>query len=185
MWLILLLLMARATGALFIFSGVSKLVTRRAFLISLRRLSFLPAWSIFLVTMTLPWLEVALGSMLVTGFFTTYAARITIALLLLFNIMTGVAIVQGLDVPCSCFGATSQATLSGKTIIRNIILALLVLPAALAGHPISLSLDAMIAGAEQRSAIDLIIIASFAGCTAGVAALIATAQKTLGELSTH
>ncbi len=50
MWLIVLLLIARVTGTLFIFSGVSKLMARAAFVAPLHALPFVPLWSVAGVT---------------------------------------------------------------------------------------------------------------------------------------
>src|SRR5579872_5520907 len=119
MGLTVLLLIARAAGALFIFSGVSKLVSRYAFLASLRAL-FLPSLIIAPVAAVLPWLEVMIGSLLVMGFLALYTAWVSLALLLTFSLVAIVAIVRGVDVPCSCFGTTSRAPLSWKTLVRNL-----------------------------------------------------------------
>lgn len=183
MWLTLLLLAARATGAIFIFSGVSKLLAQHDFLASLRALPFLSARSAVLVVTILPWVEVALGSALIIGLWTLYVAWVALALLLIFSLVALVAVVRGLYVPCSCFGATSQGALSSKTVVRNLLLALLLLPLIAAPHPTPLSVDAMLSTAAGRSPTDLALITSLPLCIAGVAALIATAQRTLARLS--
>jgi len=184
-WLDVLLLLARATGAVFIFSGVSKLMSWDAFLAVLRSLPFLPSWTVTLVVMVLPWVEISLGSMLIIGLWTLYATWMSLTLLLIFSLVAITAVARGLDVPCSCFGAASQAPLSTKTIIRNALLALLLLPLLLIHHPSPTSIDALLGSSYARSSANVLLILLVPACVAGVSALIATAQHTLAKMSAH
>ncbi len=184
MWLTFLLLMARATGALFIFSGVSKLMARPMFLASLRALPFLPAWSINLVFAILPWAEIVLGVALVDGLWTTYVAWVTLAFLLAFSLVAIVAVRRGIHAPCSCFGASSRAQLSWKTVGRNALLALCLLPLLVSEHPSPFSMDALLNGSDPRVATDPLFLALFPACAFGIAVLGAVAQQTLAKIST-
>ncbi len=185
MLLTLILVFARATGALFIFSGVQKIVSRYAFETTLRSLPFLPPWSATFVVSVLPWLEITLGSALVTGFLTSYAVRVLLALLLVFTLTAVVAVMRGVNVPCSCFGAASQAPLSWRTMVRNLFIALLLLPLVFADRPLPMSVDAMLRSSVNRSIVDAMLLASFPICVAGIAILVAVAQTTLAQLSTR
>lgn len=176
MWLILLLLIGRATGALLIFSGVGKLVWRQSFLISLQALSFLPRWVVTLVVTILPWFELAIGSMLVTGLFAPYAAGVALALLLAFSITAIVAVMRGMNVPCSCFGAASQSPLSWGTVLRNTFLGVLLLPLILMGHASPVSMSAMLGSSMHGSLTDMMLIASVPLCLALAAIVISMVQ---------
>ncbi len=182
MWLTFLLLMARATGALFIFSGVSKLLARHTFLAALHTLPFVPTWSVAPLVRVLPWVEVALGSAVVMGLLAPYAAGAVLALLVVFSLVAVVAVARGLDVPCSCFGEASQTPLSLRTVGRNVILALLLFPLLLINYPSPDSLDVLLAN-SGRSLADMLLIVSLPVCVAGVSVLIATAQRTLAGVS--
>src|SRR5579883_1937727 len=98
-----LLLLARSVGALFVFSGVNKLMSQPSFLTSLQALPFLPLWGARLIVAVLPWLEVVIGSLLVMGFLVSYATLASFTLLLAFSFVAVIAEVCGLDVPCACF----------------------------------------------------------------------------------
>ncbi len=185
MWLTLLLFVARAAGALFIFSGVGKLMGRRAFMTSLRALPFVPPWGVALVAAGLPWVEIVLGSALLMGFFALYAAWLSLALLLAFSLVAISAVARGMDVPCSCFGKASQAPISMRTVVRNAFFALLLLPLVLANRPAPVSMDALLNEAipRSRSLADTVLLLGVPLCVAGIAAIVAVAQRTLKGLS--
>lgn len=190
MWLTLLLLIARVTGVLFIFSGVSKLMARDTFAASLRGLPFLPSWGIGPVATALPWVEVVLGSVMVMGLLTLYAVLIALALLFIFSLVAIAALARGLDVPCACFGAASRAPLSWWTVGRNVLFALLLFPIVIINHPSPLSVDAILSGPissrpANRSLIEVAFLASLPVCAGGVAVLMAIVQRTLGRISTR
>jgi uncharacterized membrane protein YphA (DoxX/SURF4 family) len=147
----------------------------------LRGLSFLPGWSVALAVGVLPWLEVAIGSALVMGLFAPYAARRSLALLLAFSLVAVVAMARGLDVPCSCLGAASQSPFSWRTVVRNVLLALLVLPLVIISRPSPLSADAIRVGAANRSVEDVLLLTSFPLSVVAVTYLIATVQRTLNR----
>ncbi|MEY2567031.1 MAG: hypothetical protein QOE35_1560 [Actinomycetota bacterium] len=79
----------------------------------------------------LPWLEVALGALLVAqagGRWTSMAAT---ALLAGFTAAIAAHVARHDDVPCACFGALSSAPVSGRTIVRNAVLVALAAVGAL------------------------------------------------------
>jgi len=183
MWLIVLLLIARVTGALFIFSGVSKLMARAAFVASLHALPFVPLWSVAGVSTILPWVEIGVGSALVMGLLVPYVGGAALALLLVFTLVAIMAVVRGLDVPCSCFGATSGAPLSRRTVARNGLFALLLLPLVMTNRPSPVSLDALRSRSGGPSLMDVILMILLPVCLAIVAVTIVAAQHTLEQLS--
>jgi uncharacterized membrane protein YphA (DoxX/SURF4 family) len=178
-----LLLAARSCGAIFIFAGVTKLMDRAALHATLRALGSFPPRSIVPIASTLPGVELGVGTMLLIGLWTAAAAWAALALLLAFSIVAMLAVAHGLDVPCSCFGAVSQAPLSRKTAIRNLLLALPLLPLAVPNRPTVLSVDAVRAGSAVWSPMDLLLIVMFPACVVGLAILIATAQQTLERIT--
>jgi len=170
-------------GALFIFSGISKLVSQYTFLASLRALPFLPSWSVTLVGVVLPWMEVVIGGALVVGFLESEAACVALALLLAFSLVAIGAIIRGLNVPCSCFGTASRDPLSWRTVGRNTFIALFLVPPVIFHRWTPLSADAMLNGSAARSLADILLLLSFPLCVVGLAALVATAQKTLTRVA--
>lgn len=183
MWLSLLLLIARGTGALFIFSGVSKFMARTAFHNTLSSLPFLPSRIAPFVVVTLPGVEIAIGGALITGILTRYSAIVALALLLVFTLVAVFTVAHGLSIPCSCFGTTSTTPLSRKTVVRNTLLALPLVPLALLNRPSPLSVDALPSYHTNRSVDNVAILLLLLACTIGAAVLIATAQKTLTKIT--
>lgn len=178
----LLLLIARGTGALFIFSGISKLVTRTNFRQTLNGLPFLPPRTIPLIENLLPWLEVGIGSLLVLGAFTRYVTWGALALLFAFSLVAVSALVRGVAVPCACFGEFSSHPLSWRTVIRNVFFALLLLPLVFMTRLSPWSWDAIRSGTE--STWDVALVGSFPIAIALIAVLVAAAQRTLVGIST-
>jgi len=178
-----LLLLARSVGALFVFSGVNKLMSQPSFLTSLQALPFLPLWGARLIVAVLPWLEVVIGSLLVMGFLVSYATLASFTLLLAFSFVAVIAEVCGLDVPCACFGGSSRALLSWWTVGRNSLFALLLLPLVLLNRPSPLSIDAMLSGSVSRSLDEVVLVVAIPACIAGISILIAVAQRTLEKVN--
>lgn len=106
-------------------------------------------------------------------------------LLLTFSVVAIVSVARGWGVPCSCFGATSSAPLSWRTMVRNVIFALLLAPLILASRPSPMSIDAVLTGATNRSLPYVVIILSLPACLTGLVVLILTAEHTLDRISEH
>jgi uncharacterized membrane protein YphA (DoxX/SURF4 family) len=100
----------------------------------------------FLVGLTLPWVELAAGLLLVLGLFRRAAALVAAVMLAGFILLVAVTMVRGLDLSCGCFGS-----LSGKVgwtlLIQDILLLVMAASVLLSSDP-RLSLD----GLRSRSA---------------------------------
>jgi uncharacterized membrane protein YphA (DoxX/SURF4 family) len=116
------LLASIALGAAFVVAGASKLAAGPAWPSQARGLGA-PAWTIPIV----PWLELALGALLVVRLVPVVAAGAAAALLVAFTVLIGVRLREGVRPPCACFGAWSAEPIGWKHVARN--LALLVLAA--------------------------------------------------------
>ncbi len=85
------------------------------FAMSVDSYRILPAWMVFAVARTLPWLELLLGLLLLAGRYLRYAAPVCTLLLLVFYAAMVRAYLSGLGIDCGCFGvgeAVSPATLT-------------------------------------------------------------------------
>ncbi|HET7489547.1 MAG TPA: MauE/DoxX family redox-associated membrane protein [Acidimicrobiales bacterium] len=78
----------------------------------------LPRWASAL----LPWAEVAVGAMLVTGVGMPFTALAAAALVAGFTGMVALRLVLGQPAPCGCFGETSPRPIGTATLVRNLIL---------------------------------------------------------------
>jgi len=86
-------------------------------------------WAPNLLAVALPWLEVVVGLMLVTGLWRREAATVSAGLLLVFVVAVSAALLRGIDIEnCGCFSVTGEGRAAG---IKLILGDLLMLGAAL------------------------------------------------------
>lgn len=76
---------------------------------------------------TVPWIEVVLGALLVTGVARRPAAVAAGSLLGAFTALVAVRLAQGRRPPCACFGGRSTRPIGAWTIVRNVAMVLLAL----------------------------------------------------------
>jgi uncharacterized membrane protein YphA (DoxX/SURF4 family) len=131
-----LLLLARwLLAAIFLISAFGKLRDRRGFVAAVLDYRVLPQRWARRFAVVLPWLELALGLMLVLGIGTRVAAVLSALLLFVFIIAMGVNLLRGrTDLNCGCGGARHAQTISSRLIARNLGLILLALPLAVWGQ---------------------------------------------------
>ena len=92
-------------AAVFLVSGVLKAIDPDATYVAVRAYDLLPKLGVALVAGTLPWLEIALGLLLLAGIATRAVAVVSAVLLLAFMAGVAQAWVRGLSIDCGCFGA--------------------------------------------------------------------------------
>jgi uncharacterized membrane protein YphA (DoxX/SURF4 family) len=120
-----LLWLARGTvGAVFLVAGLTKLRKPAAFEATVRQYRILPLAPAVILSHTLPYAEVAVGTMMVVGVLSIYASVVVTFMLLLFMTATLVRVRRGQALSCGCFGAGGNE--SGRRVIaRNIGLTML------------------------------------------------------------
>ena len=105
-------------GAVFIYAAYTKL--RQGWLLfalSIDSYQMLPEWAVFTVARTLPWLELALGVVLIAGLWLRYVSIAAAAILGLFFSVMLVQYFRGAGIDCGCFGVGES--LSAKTLVRD------------------------------------------------------------------
>jgi len=113
-----------AVGVVLLVAGVAKLcqpswpATAKAFGAPAR---LIPA---------LPWVEIVLGALLVSGVGLPWTALAAAVLLAGFTLLVAVRLRRGDAVPCGCFGETSPAPVGRDTVLRNLLLVILAMVAA-------------------------------------------------------
>ncbi len=80
----------------------------------------LPEWAVFALARTLPWLELALGVLLIAGVALRYLSVVATAILGLFFTVMLVSYFRGAGIDCGCFGVGEA--LSVKTLLRDGVL---------------------------------------------------------------
>jgi putative oxidoreductase len=107
---------------LFIFAGATKVFDPGEFAREIGRYQIVP-WTISaLGAIYLPWLEMMVGALLLTGKFERGALLIIGTLLLLFTGALLSALLRGLNIDCGCFGKAFASTGTLGPLIRNIVL---------------------------------------------------------------
>lgn len=105
-------------GALFVYAAWMKLRDPWAlFAISIDSYQILPLWAVEMVARSLPWFELALGVLLITGFFRGVSTTAASLLLAVFFSLMIRAMLKGLQIDCGCFGPGER--LSWMTLLRD------------------------------------------------------------------
>lgn len=104
----------------------------------------------------LPWAEVGVGALLVTGVGLPWTALAAAAMVATFTVMVALRLVLGQPAPCGCFGETSPRPVGLDTLARNCVLLAAALAAAVAdgrpAGPVSLALGVLGAAAFLAAA---------------------------------
>jgi uncharacterized membrane protein YphA (DoxX/SURF4 family) len=107
-------------GVAFVVAGGSKLAAGEQWPAQARGLGA-PQWSIPIV----PWMELALGAVLVAQVARRAAALAALAVLVAFTGLIVMRLREGRHPPCACFGAWSAKPLGVGHVVRNAVLAAL------------------------------------------------------------
>ena len=105
-------------GGLFLYAGFTKLFPpehRFLFEMTVSAYRLLPEWGVIGVARLLPWLEMALGLVLMLGWLQRYVAAFVALLLGFFIVVMSITYARGVEVNCGCFGfgeAVSPLTLA-------------------------------------------------------------------------
>jgi len=115
-WLRVLLRLA--LGAVFVYAAYTKLrQSWLLFALSIDSYQLLPEWGVLTLARTLPWLELAVGLLLLTGVWLRYVSIAATLLLALFFSVMLLSYVHGAGIDCGCFGVGEA--LSVKTLLRD------------------------------------------------------------------
>jgi uncharacterized membrane protein YphA (DoxX/SURF4 family) len=115
------LILRLALGAMFIYAAWSKLRDPWAvFAVAIDSFQILPLWAVECVARTLPWFELVVGVLLISGQWLRISTAASSLLLLVFFGLLVRAQLKGMQINCGCFGP--EEPLSWKTIIRDGVL---------------------------------------------------------------
>jgi uncharacterized membrane protein YphA (DoxX/SURF4 family) len=104
----LLLTIRIILGFVFIYAGAGKISDPEAFAISISNYRLLPAVAINFFAITLPWIELVAGILLIFGIAVKENSSILFSMLLVFTIAIVISLFRGLSIDCGCFGKGTQ-----------------------------------------------------------------------------
>ncbi len=117
-----------AVGLIFVYASMDKLLHPSAFAVAVYNYTILPGSLINLVAITLPWVELVCGILLIIGLSPRAAALILSILLVIFFSALSISLYRGIDISCGCF---SVSTTTDKIGISYMVRDLLVLAMSL------------------------------------------------------
>lgn len=111
-------------AGVFIYSGYVKAQATLQFAVAITGYQLIPEALVFPIAQYFPWIEIALGLLILTGWKIRYVAGAAAALLLFFIALLSVTYARGIEADCGCFGFGEP--ISPLTLVRD---SLLLLPA--------------------------------------------------------
>lgn len=115
-------LAAVVLGLVFEWSGVAKIASRDAWQVAGTPFSTGNGTVDRFVRITLPWLEVFVGALLIFRVVPVPAAIAAAAMLLAFTVALVRVLAAGQRPPCMCFGAVRAKPVSWSSVVRNVVL---------------------------------------------------------------
>src|SRR6266536_3501750 len=108
-------------GAVFVYAAYTKLrQSGLLFALSFDSYQLLPEQGVLILARTLPWLELAVGLLLLAGWNLRYVSIAAATLLTVFFSVMVIQYARGAGIDCGCFGVGEA--LSAKTLARDSIL---------------------------------------------------------------
>ena len=104
----LLLIIRSLLAFIFIYAGAEKISDPDGFAVSISNYRLLPVWSLNIFAITLPWIEVICGILLLFGVAVKENSAIIFSMLLVFTMAIIISLFRGLSIDCGCFGKGSQ-----------------------------------------------------------------------------
>jgi uncharacterized membrane protein YphA (DoxX/SURF4 family) len=100
---LIILFLRLAIGFVFIYAGTQKISNPESFAISISNYKLLPIWIINFLAISLPWLELISGLLLMLGILTKESTLIIFTMLIVFTIVVIISLARGLNIECGCF----------------------------------------------------------------------------------
>lgn len=106
-------------AVVFILSGLDKINDLASFAQSIENYRILPLYSINIIAIIVPWIELVTGGLLLLGFYIKENSTLILALLLVFTAAIISAVLRDLDIDCGCSGTFDGQKVGMLKIIEN------------------------------------------------------------------
>lgn len=107
-------------GGIFIYASMNKINYTAEFAETIASYQIVPHWSVNIMAVILPWVELICGILLVAGIRTRSATVIIGCLMIIFTIAIFINLIKGTSISCGCF-STMGEKISWWTFSRDII----------------------------------------------------------------
>ncbi len=114
-------------GMVFLVAAVAKIADPDTFAKSIIGYEMLPYGLTNLVALFIPWLEVICGLFVIFGVRLRVSAGLILGMLLVFTTAIVIAVLQGKELSCGCFGDAGDAKIGWPKVLENVGLILLAL----------------------------------------------------------
>lgn len=94
-------------GGIFLVAAAPKILHPDKFAIDISHYRLLPYAWIHLLAVTLPWIELVAGAMLILGAWVRASAWVITGMMVMFVAVIASAIARGLNIECGCFGTVA------------------------------------------------------------------------------
>ncbi len=121
----LLFLFRIVLAIIFIYAGIKKISDPGGFSNSINNYKILPISFVNLFAITLPWIELITGILLLFGIKVKENSFIISVILLVFIIAILISLIRGLNIDCGCFGTVSGTKIGVYKIIEDLVLLIL------------------------------------------------------------
>jgi len=109
-------------GAIFIAAGIPKILDTASFASVVYNYHLLPDILINVFAITLPWVEVIIGGMLILGIWLPGAVVLYNLLMVAFISALIFNMARGIDISCGCFSTDSEDIIDMGTIFRDMLM---------------------------------------------------------------
>ena len=109
-------------GGVFVMACYHKILHPGVFALDVATYQLMPLSTVNLFALTVPWVELAVGMLLILGLRVQASALVVSGLMISFMIALGWALHLGLDMSCGCFAsqaATQHDPISWHTLVRD------------------------------------------------------------------
>ena len=107
-------------GLVFIIAGIQKIIDPNAFADSIANYRVFPIFTINFFAITVPWIELVSGILLIFNKHVKENSLLLGSLLLIFIVLVFSALIRGLDFECGCFGTNDATRVGWMKIFENI-----------------------------------------------------------------
>jgi uncharacterized membrane protein YphA (DoxX/SURF4 family) len=104
----LLLIIRVVIAVIFIYAGAEKISDPEAFAVSISNYRLIPTATLNIFAITLPWIELITGVLMLFGISVKENSTILFAMLMVFTIAIIISLFRGLSIDCGCFGKGTQ-----------------------------------------------------------------------------